>query len=227
MKKIRILIFSVLAMMLFLSFNAFAATGWRTGSGRNFARWWYATDEAGTSWYAGTKEKPFWKKINGKWYAFDEDGWMYASALTPDGYTVLANGSWDGNESVAGKVTSDDGTDFTLSYENFSVTLPDSWKGHYTEKNYGSGVAFDYDPVNDGNVQEIFHIDWYANEADFEAEQGFTDNARDFGWHNGLRYMAGMPTDTAIGHYTAAQRQEITDMTASYDQIVGTITFKE
>lgn len=63
---------------------------------------WYH-DENNKAWYylddnckmlRGSKEKPLWKWINGKCYAFAEDGKMYCDCVSLDGYVVDENGAW-------------------------------------------------------------------------------------------------------------------------------------
>ncbi|OOP72124.1 N-acetylmuramoyl-L-alanine amidase [Clostridium beijerinckii] len=63
--------------------------------------WYY--DEKDNAWYyldgnckmvRGTKDKPLWKWINGKCYAFGEDGKMYSNCVTPDGFKVDGCGAW-------------------------------------------------------------------------------------------------------------------------------------
>ena len=63
---------------------------------------WYH-DEKNNTWYyldenckmvRGNKDKPLWKWINGKCYAFEEDGRMYCDCITPDGWRVDKNGVW-------------------------------------------------------------------------------------------------------------------------------------
>lgn len=63
---------------------------------------WYH-DEKNNDWYyldenckmlRGSKEKPLWKWINGKCYAFDEHGKMYCDCVTKDGFRVNKDGAW-------------------------------------------------------------------------------------------------------------------------------------
>lgn len=63
--------------------------------------WYY--DEKNNAWYyldenwkmlKGTKDKTLWKWINGKCYAFGEDGKMYCDCVTPDGFSVDESGAW-------------------------------------------------------------------------------------------------------------------------------------
>ncbi|POO88839.1 N-acetylmuramoyl-L-alanine amidase, partial [Clostridium sp. 2-1] len=52
---------------------------------------WYYLDE-NCKMVMGSKEKPLWKWINGKCYAFDQEGRMYCNCVTTDGYKVDENG---------------------------------------------------------------------------------------------------------------------------------------
>ncbi len=63
--------------------------------------WYY--DEGYKDWYyldenckmvRGSKDKPLWKWINGKCYAFDEAGKMCCNCVTPDNYRVDGSGAW-------------------------------------------------------------------------------------------------------------------------------------
>ena len=63
---------------------------------------WYH-DENNNTWYyldddckmvRGSNEKPLWLWIDGKCYAFGEDGKMYCDCETPDGWKVYDNGAW-------------------------------------------------------------------------------------------------------------------------------------
>ena len=40
----------------------------------------------------GEKNKPIWICLNGLYYGFNEEGQLYVSTTTPDGYKVNENG---------------------------------------------------------------------------------------------------------------------------------------
>ena len=40
----------------------------------------------------GEKDKPLWLCLNGSYYSFNEEGHLYVSCTTPDGYRVNENG---------------------------------------------------------------------------------------------------------------------------------------
>ncbi len=54
---------------------------------------WYYLDE-NCKMVRGSKEKPLWKWINEKCYAFDEGGRMYCDCVTPDVFSVDKTGNW-------------------------------------------------------------------------------------------------------------------------------------
>ncbi|MCI1580610.1 MAG: N-acetylmuramoyl-L-alanine amidase [Clostridium beijerinckii] len=53
---------------------------------------WYYLDES-CKMVRGSNDKVLWKWINGKCYAFGENGKMYCDCVTTDGYKVDANGA--------------------------------------------------------------------------------------------------------------------------------------
>ena len=71
---------------------SFAGT-WQVGMDGDTAKWWYDNGD-------GTKAVSCWQWIDGngdgiaECYCFDANGWMYASTVTPDNYTVNENGAW-------------------------------------------------------------------------------------------------------------------------------------
>lgn len=76
------------------------ASGWQ----KNDTGWWYATNDEGTAWYADE-----WQWIDGNGdgvaesYCFDQNGYLYTDTITPDGYTVNADGAWVENGQVQTK----------------------------------------------------------------------------------------------------------------------------
>lgn len=87
MKKVLV---TAAIMTASMNMTAFAA-GWQ----QNANGWWYATNESGTEWYADG-----WQWIDGnqdgtaECYYFDENGYILANTVTPDGYYVNADGAW-------------------------------------------------------------------------------------------------------------------------------------
>jgi len=61
---------------------------------------WYTDSTNGYKYYLdsncmrvkGEKDKPLWLCLNGSYYGFNEEGQLYVSATTPDGYKVNENG---------------------------------------------------------------------------------------------------------------------------------------
>lgn len=81
MKK-TVMVLLAAVMVLAFSFAAFAGTWEQNGS-----TWKYKNDD-------GSYVKSAWQWVDGKCYCFDENGVMYASVKTPDGYDVNADGAW-------------------------------------------------------------------------------------------------------------------------------------
>lgn len=54
---------------------------------KNATGWWYQEND---------RSYPLncWKEIKGKWYYFNQDGYMSSNTVTPDGYRVGADGAW-------------------------------------------------------------------------------------------------------------------------------------
>lgn len=76
--------------------------GWR----QNAIGWWYATNDDGTAWHANC-----WQWLDGnhdgiaECYYFDVNGYALTNTVTPDGYTVNADGAWTVNGVVQVKTT--------------------------------------------------------------------------------------------------------------------------
>jgi len=68
----------------------------------SLAAWQQAPD--GRYWYTNSSERGYsvgWELIDGKWYYFDENGWMLSDTVTPDGFQVGSDGSWVQQETHA------------------------------------------------------------------------------------------------------------------------------
>lgn len=82
MKRIGLALLAV-AGSIMLSIPAFA------GAWKNDARgWWYENDDG------SYKQNEWLTEADGKAYYFGADGYMLVNTITPDGYSVDANGVW-------------------------------------------------------------------------------------------------------------------------------------
>lgn len=97
MKRFLTVMMLVFVLSTWMTSTAFAA-GWTTGQGTNYSKWWY--DLGNGQYYGGLEVEVEWQWLDGngdgvaECYAFDQEGWMYAGTMTPDGYTVNGDGAW-------------------------------------------------------------------------------------------------------------------------------------
>lgn len=97
MKRFLRLAVSVMVLTAVMASTVFGA-GWTMGQGANSARWWY--DLGNGAYYGSPSQTVEWQWLDGngdgmaECYAFDQEGWMYADTVTPDGYQVNADGAW-------------------------------------------------------------------------------------------------------------------------------------
>lgn len=92
MKKAKLLL-TTIALTIIMCMTAFAGE-WQQDS----IGWWYQNDD-------GTYAKNEWV---GNYYC-GSDGYMLVNTTTPDGYTVGADGAWDGNAKNDGSYYSEEG----------------------------------------------------------------------------------------------------------------------
>lgn len=91
-----VLCMGIAAGILFSNTTAAFAGTWRRGAEPNQDKWWYDFDN-------GSYAANGWQWIDGdndgvsECYYFDAEGWMLADTVTPDGYTVNADGAWTEN----------------------------------------------------------------------------------------------------------------------------------
>lgn len=67
--------------------NGYMATGWRLFVNGD---WYYFRS-------SGAMAKNYWVQDNGKWFYLGGNGTMLKGTVTPDGYTLGADGAWTGN----------------------------------------------------------------------------------------------------------------------------------
>lgn len=101
-KNTKKLLCAGLAVCLTMGTGLTAMAGtWRRGAAPNENRWWYDFDNGsyamGWQWIDGNQDG------TAEAYYFDESGWLLTGAITPDGYTVDANGAWIVNGQVQTK----------------------------------------------------------------------------------------------------------------------------
>ena len=125
---------------------------------KNKTGWWY---EDASGWYP----KKCWQKIDGKWYYFNEKGYMEADAYR-SGYYLTADGAWDGRAKASGWKEDSRGWWYSLDKENY---LSNGWKKidgkwHYFKE---SG----YIAVNE------FVRGWWIN------KNGIQSDPVHYGWH--------------------------------------------
>ena len=83
--------FAAAAAVVLAAFPAMAGD-WKKGTGENANSWWY--DLGSGKWAKG------WEWIDGdndgvaEKYYFDQNGWLLTGTVTPDGFTVNAEGAW-------------------------------------------------------------------------------------------------------------------------------------
>lgn len=98
-KKVIALGIVTISVMASTAAPSFAGS-WR----QNNVGWWYATNDAGTTWHSNS-----WQWLDGnkdgiaECYYFDGNGYCLVNTVTPDGYQVDANGAWTANGVVQTK----------------------------------------------------------------------------------------------------------------------------
>ncbi|MCI8606236.1 MAG: hypothetical protein HFG72_05215 [Hungatella sp.] len=113
--------------------------------------WWYENDD-------GTYASNGWYWVDSLCYYFNQQGYCLLDTITPDGYTVNANGAWHINGTVQykGDKTCDNFEDAILDY--YSDKYPDD----------GSYVIFDSE-IREDNSSYYFIVRYQMTEAEAEA----------------------------------------------------------
>lgn len=119
------------AMTLSMAVPVFAA-GWQQGAGG----WWYATNDAGTTWYSNE-----WQWIDGngdgiaECYYFDGNGYILSNATTPDGFTVNADGAWVENGVVQVQSVTVSADSGQVSADRIDALLKEHYKNDPNDPN--------------------------------------------------------------------------------------------
>ena len=105
-----------------------------------------------------------WMKIDGKWYFFDEDGYMEENAYR-EGYYLKKNGAWDGVNKKAG---------WRKTSTGWWYSLPDgSWLAKTWKKIDGKWYYFHAD----GYIAECEYVDGY-----YIGKDGAWDGSKKASW---------------------------------------------
>jgi len=224
MRKKRLIAATALMMSLCMSLTSFAEVGWQKGTGDNAKKWWYATNDAGTTWYAAKKTyQPDWEEIDGAWYAFNVNGWMYDNTITQDGYRVDKGGAWIPHTSETSAVEQDGNIFFDCG--EFTVTLPGSWAGSYVADFMGDEFSAMFTPV-ERTRQLLFSVKRFKSESDYITEREDTEIAMDLGKHGDYFYMIEQAKLGANNYYNDEEKGKINSMIGDYRWIAANITFK-
>ena len=143
---------------------------WKTGDGENTGRWWYDNED-------GTWAAAQWKWIDGnhdgtaECYFFDESGWLASNTVTPDGYTVNADGAWtvDGIVQTKKVQTARSSSSDDESWEDFqngddedeksskkkSTSKPDVGSSDSSQSTSPQGPALEADSSSSGDEKPV------------------------------------------------------------------------
>lgn len=107
MKRVKLSLVT-LVLSLLMCMPAYAGQWLKDDTG-----WWYQNND-------GTYLKNGWYWIDGASYLFNDNGYIYQSTTTPDGYQVDGNGAWVENGIVKTRSTE-------ASISNISVSVPNGY----------------------------------------------------------------------------------------------------
>jgi len=161
MKKRVCGILAAVVTMTALCQNVAFAGEWRQGAAPNESRWWYDNQD-------GTYAVSGWQWLDGngdgiaECYYFDENGWMLAGTVTPDGYTVNEAGAWvEGGQTMTknvAEVLSEEGQNsriaatITVGDQSFQAYLYDNETVRALTEQFPSTIT-----MNELNGNEKYH----------------------------------------------------------------------
>lgn len=115
MKKTKLFLVTIV-LAIFMCMNAYAGQWVHDDTG-----WWYQNTD-------GTYLKSGWYWINGASYLFNDSGYIYQNATTPDGYQVNSDGAWIENGVVKTQETE-------VGINNLRVVVPNGYEAEADSSN--------------------------------------------------------------------------------------------
>lgn len=107
MKRVKLTL-ATIALALLMCMPAYAGQWLKDDTG-----WWYQNND-------GSYLKSGWYWVDGASYLFNDNGYIYTSTTTPDGYQVNSDGAWVENGVVKTRATE-------VGITNLSVVVPNGY----------------------------------------------------------------------------------------------------
>lgn len=126
------------------------AGDWKKGTGENADSWWY--DLGSGKWARG------WEWIDGdndgvaEKYYFDQNGWLLTGTVTPDGFTVNAEGAWVDGGNVRIMVSTVPGEETPAANEGAAGNEAPDGSGKASEGSAPETAAADTNGAADTNA---------------------------------------------------------------------------
>lgn len=168
------LLLLTLIMSMMMSFTAFAGV-WKTGAGLNQNQWWYDNENGsyaqnGWQWLDGNQDG------TAECYYFDNNGWMLADTMTPDGYQVNENGAWFTASGVETKAVQNMSAETAITAKGENVLIV-----YFSRTGTTEGVARQIQQLTGGRLVELKAEEPYSNSYNAtveRAERELNSNAR-------------------------------------------------
>ncbi len=222
MKLIKRLIIPKMILIVFISITSFA--GWE----KDNIGWWYKHQD-------GSYTKSNWEQINGKYYYFDNNGYMLHDTKTPDGYMVGADGVWI--ESIVPSKTSkskeeaeESITYLTSTSGNNHIVRPEEI---VTNKYYGPGKeekeedkkSSRKNKKNSSKSKSKYETIYNAYKERIETSDGDVDSVSEI-YVEGLEKMAGICVDNKLNDYNTYKKWGVKLQDAATDKAGGELSKK-
>lgn len=149
MKKSVLVIIGAVLLTIGTAFTSFAGQ-WK----QDAVGWWYQNDD-------GSYQQNGWfRDTDGKYYYFNQAGYMLANTITPDGYFVDASGAWITGSSASSAQTSKSLSGTRYSFNAYWVDHDDNDSFHQDTNSYQLDIR---DVNGDGSKLEYVVTGfWYT-----------------------------------------------------------------